>query len=441
MTVRDRLAPLALALALLLARPAPAQNDTMCGIGAGLRLEDGAVVITAVYQGTPAEKAGLTRGARILAVDGEPARDLRFNDLLARIRGREGTDVTLKVRLPDGTERDVTITRARFAVPIEAPTIPDGLPEELRQDRQWLRNNPFDARNNEQRLAHTRALQTACDLLSNRQYVQYLLACRKGDADRAAAFEARQPALAYLRAATEQALCEVHETRLERGVVLWHFYNMGYVVKTPTACFGFDINFPGAERLAPHLDFLLISHRHHDHLWPPLLEAMLEARKPVVTQWLPGSRIVTRPADLRFGDVRVRVDVGDHGFWNPATRDDMLMFRADCGPRARHCVIYHTGDGTNVKKIRGNGPVDVLILHVSSGLPIPAAVKKLRPRYTLVSHVMELAHSPVPPQAWRFPWQRGFKTAEALKGTRATVLTWGERWIPPAADNATGADD
>lgn len=70
--------------------------------------EKGQFEITSINPGSPAEKAGVEPGDLILEVDGKTYTD---SDVMAAdIRGKKGTDVTLKIN-HEGRERDVTMTR------------------------------------------------------------------------------------------------------------------------------------------------------------------------------------------------------------------------------------------------------------------------------------------------------------------------------------------
>jgi hypothetical protein len=109
----------------------------------------------------------------------------------------------------------------------------------------------------------------------------------------------------------------------------------------------------------------------------------------------------------------------------------MLMFEVDCGPSANGAVIYHSGDGNNIEKLRPARPVDILILHTSVGLPVAETIRRVRPQMTFVSHVMELGHSPLPPHAWRWSYDDAFDVIRDIPEREATVLTWGERWLAP----------
>jgi carboxyl-terminal processing protease len=70
-----------------------------------------AMVIVAPLDDSPAEQAGLRPGDQVLAVDGASTLGETVSSLVYRVRGEEGTDVTLTIRRGD-SELDVTITRA-----------------------------------------------------------------------------------------------------------------------------------------------------------------------------------------------------------------------------------------------------------------------------------------------------------------------------------------
>ena len=88
------------------------------GIGALLNVnEAGNPVILAPMDGSPAQKAGLRPGDIILAVNGEDVSQAPLSEVVRRVLGRAGTDVTLTIRSPESDEvREVTITRARIVV-------------------------------------------------------------------------------------------------------------------------------------------------------------------------------------------------------------------------------------------------------------------------------------------------------------------------------------
>lgn len=94
-----------------------ALNGTFEGIGAYLSERDGFVVIAAPIPGTPADRAGILPGDRILKVDGIDARSDSITDLQSKVRGPSGSTVLLEVLHDDGTIEQISIVRASIDIP------------------------------------------------------------------------------------------------------------------------------------------------------------------------------------------------------------------------------------------------------------------------------------------------------------------------------------
>jgi carboxyl-terminal processing protease len=94
------------------------RNDALSGsyVGIGVRIEpteDGLPRVVGVFDGSPAETAGLAPDDVILSVDGKPTADSSIDQVATWVRGEAGTSVTLTVRHgADGPERTLTIVRA-----------------------------------------------------------------------------------------------------------------------------------------------------------------------------------------------------------------------------------------------------------------------------------------------------------------------------------------
>lgn len=86
------------------------------GIGAQLGLRDGRIVVVSPLKDSPAEAAGLRTNDVIIAVDGESAEKWTLLQAVSKIRGEEGTEVTLSV-IRGSEEKDITITRKEIKVP------------------------------------------------------------------------------------------------------------------------------------------------------------------------------------------------------------------------------------------------------------------------------------------------------------------------------------
>ncbi len=97
-------------------------DGTLMGIGiVGTITEDG-LLISSVYENTPAEKLGLTAGDLIVRVEGGPA-DQNPEDITTLLRGEEGTKVSFLVRHADGQEETFTTLRAKITVPATRTTL------------------------------------------------------------------------------------------------------------------------------------------------------------------------------------------------------------------------------------------------------------------------------------------------------------------------------
>ena len=85
------------------------------GIGAYVEMRDGRVVIVAPMDDTPAQRAGLKAGEVILEVNGEDVSNLALDEVIQRITGPEGTQVSLTLLDSDaGETRQVDVERAEI---------------------------------------------------------------------------------------------------------------------------------------------------------------------------------------------------------------------------------------------------------------------------------------------------------------------------------------
>jgi carboxyl-terminal processing protease len=89
-------------------------------VGIGVRIDaasDGLPVVVGVFKDSPAEKAGVTVGEEILAVDGNSTTGRTLDEVAGWVRGEAGSTVTVTLRTgADGPTRDLSIVRADVAV-------------------------------------------------------------------------------------------------------------------------------------------------------------------------------------------------------------------------------------------------------------------------------------------------------------------------------------
>jgi carboxyl-terminal processing protease len=99
---------------------------TFVGVGAVLDVRNGAPIVVRVLPDSPADKGGLRPGEVILTVDGIAVAGERIEQVVVRIRGPEGTSVTLGLRDPDGSQRSLTIVRAKLNLPLVSWSLAPG---------------------------------------------------------------------------------------------------------------------------------------------------------------------------------------------------------------------------------------------------------------------------------------------------------------------------
>ena len=89
------------------------RSGTYAGVGMQLieDAEDHLITVIRVFVGSPAERAGVQRGDKVVAVDGEPYFGTTMSQAVDAMRGEPGTDVTVTYVRGDGEPFDVLLTR------------------------------------------------------------------------------------------------------------------------------------------------------------------------------------------------------------------------------------------------------------------------------------------------------------------------------------------
>jgi carboxyl-terminal processing protease len=87
------------------------------GVGLVIGVRDNALTVVAPMEGTPAFKAGIKTGDRIIRIEGTSTDRLSLPDAVKRLRGAPGTEITITILSPgSGKTRDVTLRRANIKV-------------------------------------------------------------------------------------------------------------------------------------------------------------------------------------------------------------------------------------------------------------------------------------------------------------------------------------
>ena len=82
------------------------------GLGIQIGIKDKFLTIIAPIEDTPADKAGVKAGDKIIKIDGDSTKDISLHEAVTKLRGPKGTDVTITIAR-EGLEKplDITITR------------------------------------------------------------------------------------------------------------------------------------------------------------------------------------------------------------------------------------------------------------------------------------------------------------------------------------------
>jgi carboxyl-terminal processing protease len=106
------------------------------GIGASISMKDKQLTVVSPIDGSPAEKAGIRAGDKILEIDGQPTSKLSLIEATFKIRGQKGTSVKLLV-LHEGDNEPVEIQIVRDEITL------DSVFSEMRGDIAYIRITQF----------------------------------------------------------------------------------------------------------------------------------------------------------------------------------------------------------------------------------------------------------------------------------------------------------
>jgi carboxyl-terminal processing protease len=114
------------------------------GLGIEITLKDDILTVVAPIDGTPAYRAGLHTGDRIVKIDGLSTKDMQLADAVKRMRGKPGSKVTITVLREGWAEpKDFDIVREQIKVQsVKAVPMGDGV--EYLKLRQFQEQSPHD---------------------------------------------------------------------------------------------------------------------------------------------------------------------------------------------------------------------------------------------------------------------------------------------------------
>lgn len=87
-------------------------KGSFSGIGIEITMKDGVLTVVSPIEGTPAFEKGVQSGDKILKIDGESTQDLSLMEAVKKLRGPQGSEVTISIFREGLTElKDITIVR------------------------------------------------------------------------------------------------------------------------------------------------------------------------------------------------------------------------------------------------------------------------------------------------------------------------------------------
>lgn len=97
------------------------------GVGIVLGAKDKVLTVISPIEGTPGEKAGIKSGDEIVKIDGQDTKGLALDEAVSKIRGPEGTKVTLTIHRGQET-KDYTLTRSNIQIKtVSGKMLPDNI--------------------------------------------------------------------------------------------------------------------------------------------------------------------------------------------------------------------------------------------------------------------------------------------------------------------------
>jgi carboxyl-terminal processing protease len=89
------------------------------GLGIEITVKDRMLTVVAPIEGTPADRAGLQPGDRIMRIEGQPTKDLTLMDAVRRLRGPKGSKVTISI-LREGSLETMDVTLVREVIEVKS---------------------------------------------------------------------------------------------------------------------------------------------------------------------------------------------------------------------------------------------------------------------------------------------------------------------------------
>ena len=89
------------------------------GLGIEITIRDGLLTIVSPIEDTPAFRAGLKAGDRIIKIEGEPTKNMSLFEAVKRMRGKKGTKITVTI-FREGLDEPMDVSLVRAVIKIKS---------------------------------------------------------------------------------------------------------------------------------------------------------------------------------------------------------------------------------------------------------------------------------------------------------------------------------
>ncbi len=120
-------------------------KGSLKGIGVQIAVKEGKLLVIAPMEDTPAEKAGLQAEDEIVQINGESTKGITVDKAADKIRGPEGTPVTLTIKRKNEPLKKVTVKRAEIVIKSVSTKIPNDV--KLAPEVGYIRLSTFISKN------------------------------------------------------------------------------------------------------------------------------------------------------------------------------------------------------------------------------------------------------------------------------------------------------
>ena len=261
---------------------------------------------------------------------------------------------------------------------------------------------------------------------------------------------AHRPAVQqFFRLRVEEAIQEIENTEVTEGAMIWKLYNHGFIIRTATVTFGFDLvraHSAKAEgfviedalmkRIVDQCDALFMSHRHSDHADKWVAKSFIDQGKPVVAPpevWQDDpihSKITHLKREAHTaqslpiqGGKQELIVINYAGHQGDAIENNVPLVFSPEG-----LSFVQTGDQSNredfswIDEVGNHHDVDVLMPNCWTP-DILRMVKGIQPQLVITGHENEMGHTIDHRESYWLTYTR-------LEGATAPyiVMTWGEAY-------------